>query len=146
MIMVNKKLIPQEILKDSVLLNLASAYFTIGKRLEQKTKCSQTRGFIMSTLRGGAALNQNQIATMLGFDRTVVHRAIKTMIQEGLLSERKADTGRALLVQLTAKGNKYRDGLIKERRAAEDKLRTELTPAQASDLIRLLKRVAELEI
>ncbi|HXN28812.1 MAG TPA: MarR family winged helix-turn-helix transcriptional regulator [Candidatus Acidoferrales bacterium] len=144
--MVNKKLIPQEILKDSVLLNLASAYFTIGKRLEQKTKCSQTRGFIMSTLRGGAALNQNQIATMLGFDRTVVHRAIKTMIQEGLLSERKADTGRALLVQLTAKGNKYRDGLIKERRAAEDKLRTELTPAQASDLIRLLKRVAELEI
>ena len=146
MIMVNKKLIPQENMKDSVLLNLASAYFTIGKRLEQKTKCSQTRGFIMSTLRGGAALNQNQIATMLGFDRTVVHRAIKTMIQEGLLSERKADTGRALLVQLTAKGNKYRDGLIKERRAAEDKLRTELTPAQASDLIRLLKRVAELEI
>ena len=146
MTIVDKKLIPQEILKDSVLLNLASAYFTIGKRLEQKTKCSQTRGFIMSTLRGGAALNQNQIATMLGFDRTVVHRAIKTMIQEGLLSERKADTGRALLVQLTAKGNKYRDGLIKERRAAEDKLRTELTPAQASDLIRLLKRVAELEI
>jgi DNA-binding MarR family transcriptional regulator len=63
-----------------------------------------------------------------------------------LLSERKADTGRALLVQLTAKGNKYREGLIKERRAAEDKLRAELTPAQASTLIRLLKRVAELEI
>jgi DNA-binding MarR family transcriptional regulator len=146
MIIVDKKLIPQEILKDSVLVNLASAYFAIGKRLEQKTKCSQTRGFIMSTLRGGAALNQNQIATMLGFDRTVVHRAIKTMIHEGLLSERKADTGRALLVQLTAKGNKYRDGLVKERRAAEDKLRRELTPAQASTLIRLLKRVADLEI
>ena len=146
MIMVNKKLIPQEILKDSVLLNLASAYFAIGKRLEQKTKCSQTRGFILSTLRGGAALNQNQIATMLGYDRTVVHRAIKTMIHEGLLSERKADMGRALLVQLTAKGNTYRDGLIKERRAAEDTLRKELTPAQASTLIRLLQRVAELEI
>jgi DNA-binding MarR family transcriptional regulator len=146
MIIVDKKLIPQEILKDSVLLNLASAYFAIGKRLEHRTRCSQTRGFIMSTLRGGAALNQNQIATMLGFDRTVVHRAIKTMIHEGLLSERKADTGRALLVQLTAKGNKYREGLINERRAAEDKLRAELTPAQASTLIRLLKRVAELEI
>jgi DNA-binding MarR family transcriptional regulator len=146
MIAVDKKLIPQEILRDSVLLHLASAYFAIGKRLEQKTKCSQTRGFIMSTLRGGVALNQNQIATTLGFDRTVVHRAIKTMIHEGLLSERTADTGRALLVQLTAKGNKYREGLIKERRAAEDKLREELTPARASALIRLLKRVAELEI
>jgi DNA-binding MarR family transcriptional regulator len=146
MIIVDKTLIPQEIVKDSVLLNLAAAYFAIGKRLEQKTKCSQTRGLIMSTLRGGAALNQNQVATMLGFDRTVVHRAIKTMIHEGLLSERKAEAGRALLVQLTAKGNKYREGLIKERRAAEDKLRTKLTPAQASTLIRLLKRVAELEI
>jgi DNA-binding MarR family transcriptional regulator len=146
MIVVDKKLIPQEILKDSVLLNLASAYFAIGKRLEQKTKCSQTRGFILSTLRGGAVLNQNQIATMLGFDRTVVHRAIKTMIHEGLVSERKADTGRALLLQLTAKGNKYREGLIKERRAAEDKLRKELTPAQASTLIQLLQQVAELEI
>jgi DNA-binding MarR family transcriptional regulator len=146
MIVVDKKLIPHEILKDSVLLNLASAYFAIGKRLEQKTKCSQTRGFIMSTLRGGAALNQNQIATMLGFDRTVVHRAIKTMIHERLLSERKADTGRALLVQLTGKGNKYRESLIKERRAAEDRLREALTPSEASTLIRLLQRVAELEI
>jgi DNA-binding MarR family transcriptional regulator len=126
-------------------VHLASAYFAIGKRLEQKTKCSQTRGFIMSTLRDGAARNQNQIATMLGFDRTVVHRAIKTMIHEGLLSERKADTGRALLVQLTAKGNKYREGLIKARRAAEDKLRKEFRPAQVSTLIRLLKRVAALE-
>jgi DNA-binding MarR family transcriptional regulator len=146
MIIVDKKLIPLEILKDSVLLNLASAYFAIGRRLEQKTKCSQTRGYIMSALRGAAALNQNQIATMLGLDRTVVHRAIKTMIHEGLLSERKAETGRALLVQLTKKGNKYRECLIKERRAAEDKLRKELTPAQASTLMQLLKQVAEVEI
>jgi DNA-binding MarR family transcriptional regulator len=83
---------------------------------------------------------------MLGFDRTVVHRAIKAMIHEGLLSERKADTGRSLLVQLTAKGNKYREGLVKERRAAEAKLRKELTPGEASTLIRLLQRVADLQI
>lgn len=145
MIAVDKKLIPQEILKDSVILHLASAYFSIGKRLEQKTQCSQTRGFIMSTLRGGASLNQNQIATMLGFDRTVVHRAVKTMIQEGLLSERKAESGRPLLVQLTAKGNKYREYLIEERRAVDEKLRKQLTPDEISILIRLLKRVAELE-
>src|SRR5262252_5562867 len=127
MIGVDKKLIPQEILKDSALLHLAQAYFSVTKQLEKKTQCSQTRGFIMSTLRGGASLNQNQIATMLGFDRTVVHRAVKTMIQEGLLSERKAETGRALLVQLTAKGNRYRESLIKERRDAEEKLREQLT-------------------
>lgn len=142
---VDKKLIPQEILKDSVILHLASAYFAVGKRLEQKTQCSQTRGFILSTLRGGASLNQNQIATLLGFDRTVVHRAVKTMIREGLLSERKAESGRALLVQLTAKGNKYRESLIKERRALDDHLREHFTADDIADLLRLLKRLAELE-
>jgi DNA-binding MarR family transcriptional regulator len=140
---VDKKLIPQEILKDSVILHLASAYFAVGKRLEQKTQCSQTRGFILSTLRGGASLNQNQIATLLGFDRTVVHRAVKTMIREGLLSERKAGFGRALLVQLTAKGNKYRESLIKERRAMDDHLRERFTADDVASLLRLLKRLAE---
>src|SRR5215510_1497686 len=133
-LVVDKKLIPQEILKDSVILHLALAYFSIGKRLEQKTQCSQTRGFILSTLRGGASLNQNQIATMLDFDRTVVHRAVKAMIEEGLLSERKAEKGRALLVQLTAKGNKYREFLIKERRALDEQLRQHFTPEETSTL------------
>ena len=145
MIGVDKTLIPQEILKDSALVHLAQAYFSVTKQLEKKTKCSQTRGFIMSALRGGVSLNQNQIATMLGFDRTVVHRAIRTMIEEGLLSERKAETGRALLIQLTPKGNKYRESLIKERRAAEEKLREQLTSGEATTLIQLLKRIAELE-
>jgi DNA-binding MarR family transcriptional regulator len=117
----------------------------VGKQLEQKTQCSQTRGFILSTLRGGAALNQNQIATLLGFDRTVVHRAVRTLIEEGLLSERKAKEGRALLVHLTAKGNKYREYLIKERRAAEERLRAELTPEEIATLLRLLKVVGEVK-
>src|SRR5713226_3136744 len=145
MIIVEKKLIPQEILSDSILVHLAAAYYSVGKQLEQKTQCSQTRGFILSTLRGGASRNQNEIATLLGFDRTVVHRAIKTMIQEGLLSERKAKSGRALLVQLTAKGNKYREYLIKERRAAEEKLRKELTPDEIAAMLRLLKAIAEVK-
>ncbi len=145
MIAINKKLIPAEILKGSVLVHIALAYFSVGKRLEQKTRCSQTRGFIMSTLRGGAVLNQNQIATLLGFDRTVVHRSIKTMLQEGLVSERRAESGRALLVQLTPKGNKYRELLIRERRAAEEKVRQKLTPQQTATLIRLLKTVAEVD-
>jgi DNA-binding MarR family transcriptional regulator len=146
MIVVEKKPIPAEILKDSVLLHLAAAYFSIGKRLEQKTQCSQTRGFVLSTLRGGAALNQNQIATLLGFDRTAVHRCIRSMIQEGLVSERKANSGRALLVQLTPKGTRYREYLIKERQEAEKKLRKELTPEECAILVRLLKVVAELEL
>src|SRR6266436_8261016 len=146
MIIVPKKDIPQHILRDSVLAHVSAAYFSVGKRLERKTRCSATRGFILSTLRGGASLNQNQIATLLGFDRTVVHRAVKTMIREGLLSERKAESGRALLVQLTAKGNKYRESLIKERRALDDHLRGRFTSDDVSNLLRLLKRVAESEV
>ena len=68
------------------------------------------------------------------------------MIHEGLLSERKAGTGRALRVQLTAKGNRYRERLIKERRAAEEKVREKLTAREAATLIRLLQRIAELEL
>ena len=142
---VPKKDIPQDILRDSVLAHVAAAYFSVGKRLERKTQCSATRGFILSTLRGGAALNQNQIATLLGFDRTVVHRAIKSMVQEGLVSERKAKSGRAIHVTLTPKGHQYRKRLINTRIAADDKLRKELTPEERTTLLRLLKLIAELE-
>ena len=145
MTIVDKRTIPPEILKDSAIVHIAQAYFAIAKRLEQQTKCSATRGFIMSTLRDGASLNQNQIATLLGLDRTVVHRSIRTMIAEGLLSERRAAAGRALLVQLTAKGNKYREYLIRERRAVDEELRKVLTPQEISTLIRLLTVAAELK-
>ena len=145
MIIFEKKLIPEDILRDSVLAHVASAYFSIGKRLEQKTRCSETRGFIMSTLRGDAALNQNQIATLLGFDRTVVHRAVKTMVREGLVSEKKASRGKAILVRLTAKGNKYREHLIKERKAADEKIRKTLSREDRTTLLRLLKVVSELD-
>ena len=145
MIIVPKTDIPQDILSDSVLAHVAAAYFSVGKGLERKTRCSATRGFILSTLRGGATLNQNQIATVLGFDRTVVHRAIKSMVQEGLVSEKKAKTGRAIHVKLTPKGHAYRKRLIAARVAADDRLRKELTPDERATLLRLLKLVAELE-
>lgn len=145
MITAPTKNIPQDILTDSVLAHIAAAYSSVTKKLERKTGCSATRGFILSTLRSGAALNQNQIAKLLGFDRTVVHRAIKTMVQEGLLSERKAESGRAILVGLTAKGHKYRERLISVRIAADDKLREELTREERTNLLRLLKMIAELE-
>lgn len=139
------KEIPDDILKGSVLAHIAAAYFSVGKRLQRKTQCSATRGFILSTLRGGATLNQNQIATLLGFDRTVVHRAIKSMVQEGLVSERKAQSGRAIHVQLTAKGSKYRERLIKARVAADEVVRQQMTPQERDTLLRLLKLVAECE-
>jgi len=143
--MLPKREIPEDILRDSVLAHIAAAYFSVGRRLERKTQCSATRGFILNALRDGAGLNQNQIANMIGFDRTVVHRAIKTMVQEGLLSEKKAASGKALVVQLTHKGNRYRQNLIKIRRAADDKLQQEMTAEARDTLIRLLKQVAETE-
>src|SRR5258708_33718371 len=123
---VPRKEVPGDILKDSVLAHIAAAYFSVGKRLERKTRCSATRGFILSTLRGGTTLNQNQIATLLSFDRTVVHRAITSMAQEGLGSERKAKSGRAIHVRLTPKGNKSRERLIKARMAANQTGRQQL--------------------
>lgn len=141
---VPRKEIPDDILKDSVLAHIAAAYFSVGKRLERKTRCSATRGFILSTLRGGVTLNQNQIARLLGLDRTVVHRAIKSMAQEGLVSERKANSGRAIHVQLTPKGNRYRERLIKARVAADQNIRRQLTSDERAILLRLLKLISEL--
>ena len=140
-----RKEVPEDILRDSVLAHIAAAYFSVGKSLERKTGCSATRGFILSTLRGGATLNQNQIATLLGLDRTVVHRAIKSMVRAGLVSERKAKSGRAIHVQLTPKGNKYRERLIKARVAADENVQRQLTSDERATLLRLLKLIAELE-
>jgi DNA-binding MarR family transcriptional regulator len=137
--------IPDEILKDSVLAHLAAAYFSVGKRLERKTECSATRGFILSTLGHGTALNQNQIATLLGFDRTVVHRAVKSLAQEGLVSENPQESGRAIRIRLTAKGRKYRDRLIEARETADESVRQKTTPEEREMLVRLLKLVAECE-
>jgi DNA-binding MarR family transcriptional regulator len=139
MILADKKLIPKEILKDSVLVHLAAAYFHITRRMEQKTKCSQTRGFVLATL------NQNQIATLLGLDRTVVHRTVKSLIREGLVAERKAPSGRALLLQLTAKGNRYRSVLIQQRSAVDEKVRRQLSARQFPRLIRLLEILSTLD-
>lgn len=139
------KEIPENILRDSVLAHIAAAYFSVGKRLERKTGCSATRGFILSTLRDGATLNQNQIATLLGIDRTVVHRAIKSMAQEKLVSEHKAKSGRAIQVQLTPKGRKYRERLIEARTTADESVRRQMTPEERETLLRLLQLVAECE-
>ncbi|HEY1985835.1 MAG TPA: MarR family transcriptional regulator [Terracidiphilus sp.] len=139
------KEIPEDILKGSVLAHLAAAYFSVGKRLERKTQCSATRGFILSALRDGTPLNQNQIATLLGFDRTVVHRAIKSLAQEGLVSEHRAESGRAIRIQLTAKGRKYRERLIEARAAAEESVRRHMSKTDRETFLRLLKLVAECE-
>jgi DNA-binding MarR family transcriptional regulator len=138
--------IPQNILKDSTLAHVASAYFSVGKQLERKTQCSATRGFILSALRDGATPNQNQIATQLGLDRTVVHRAIKTMKQEGLVKERRAKTGRAIHVILTPMGKAYRKRLIAARVAADQKLKEQMTAQEQHTLIRLLKVVTDSEL
>ena len=143
--MIPETKIPDDILKDSLLAHLAAAYFGVVKRLERKTGCSATRGFILSSLSHDAGLNQNQIATRLGLDRTVVHRAIKTMLKEGLVSERKAKTGRALLLHLTPKGERLHQALIQHRRSADEKVRQALTASEREALTRQLKAIAETE-
>jgi DNA-binding MarR family transcriptional regulator len=143
--MLPSKEIPEEILNDSVLAHIAAAYFAVGKRLERRTQCSATRGFILSTLRDGTTLNQNQIATLLGFDRTVVHRAIKSLAKEGLVSEHRAKSGRAIQVQLTVKGRRYRERLISARITADESVRRQMTEEQRETLLRLLRLVAECE-
>ena len=99
----------------------------------------------MSALRGGAERNQNQIAKLLGFDRTVVHRSIRTMLKEGLVSKVKAASGRSFVIRLTSKGEKYRGTLVRERRAAEEKLARMLVVEDRAALLRLLKLIAEVE-
>jgi len=146
MISVDRRSIPNEILQGSVLAHLAAAYFSVSKQLEAKTGCSQTRGFILASLRGGSELNQNQIARLLGFDRTVVHRAIGTMLKEGLVSKTKADAGRAFAIRLTSKGKQYREQLVKERRAAEEKVAETMNGKERSMLLDLLARVADLKL
>jgi DNA-binding MarR family transcriptional regulator len=143
--MLPSKEIPEQILNDSVLAHIAAAYFAVGKRLERKTQCSATRGFILSTLRDGTTLNQNQIATLLGFDRTVVHRVIKSLAKEGLVSEHRAKSGRAIQVQLTVKGRRYRERLISARMTADESVRRQMTEEERETLRRLLRLVAECE-
>jgi len=96
-------------------------------------------------LRDGTTLNQNQIATLLGFDRTVVHRAIKSLAQEGLVSEHRAKSGRAIKVQLTAKGRRYQERLIEARVTADESVRRQMTSEERETLLRLLKLVTECE-
>jgi DNA-binding MarR family transcriptional regulator len=141
-----KQEVPQHILKDSVLAHIAAAYFSAGKQLEKKTNCSATRGFILSTFRDAATLNQNQIATLLNLDRTVVHRSIKTMVRERLIAEKKAKSGRSILLSLTPKGAAYRKRLIQARVAADEKVRKALTRKDRATLVRLLKQVSDLEL
>ena len=134
--------VPRHILKESVLAHIAAAYFSVGKQLEKRTNCSATRGFILSTFRDAATRNQNQIATQLNLDRTVVHRAIKTMVREGLLTETKASSGRAILLSLTTKGSAYRKYLIRTRVSADAKVRQALSEKERATLVRLLKQIA----
>jgi DNA-binding MarR family transcriptional regulator len=67
------------------------------------------------------------------------------MAQEGLVSEKKANSGRAIHVRLTPKGNKYRERLIKARMDADESVRHQVTSDERATLLRLLKLIAELE-
>ena len=138
--------IPEHILEDSVLAHVAAAYFAVSKQLERKTQCSSTRGFVLSTLRDGTMLNQNQIAKLLNIDRTVVHRTIRGLVEEGLVTEHKAKSGRAIELRLSPRGKKYREQLIEARKSADQSIRTSMTSEDRKTLLSLLKQVALCEL
>lgn len=140
-----EKKVPNKILRESALAHIAAAYFSVWKRLERKTQCSATRGFVLSALRDGQTPNQNQIATLLGIDRTVVHRTIKSLVQEGLVAEHKIKSGRAIQLRLTTKGKQYRQRLIEARAAADESVRLKMTSEEWETLLKLLKLVTECE-
>jgi DNA-binding MarR family transcriptional regulator len=68
------------------------------------------------------------------------------LAREGLVSERKAKSGRAIQIQLTAKGRKYRERLIAARETADEAVRRQMTSQERETLLRLLKLVAECEL
>src|SRR5580698_6524512 len=127
---------------ESVILSLYAAYQTIGKALERRIQVPATRGWILASFRGGANLNQNQIANLLGIDRTVIHRTVKALIKEGLLQETPAPSGRSLLLSLTGMGEKARQELIRERKALEAEVRANLGQGKSETLLLLLRTLA----
>jgi DNA-binding MarR family transcriptional regulator len=75
-----------------------------------------------------------------------VHRAIKSLAKERLVSEHRAKSGRAIRVQLTAKGRKYRERLIEARETADESVRRQMSSEERETLLRLLKLVAECDL
>ena len=83
-------------------------------------------------LQSSAELNQNQIATLLGLDRTVVHRAIKAMVQEGACVGEKSKIGQSNSHYVDGKRPQIRrKRLIDARIAADHENFKELTRENA---------------
>jgi DNA-binding MarR family transcriptional regulator len=68
------------------------------------------------------------------------------MVHDGLVARKKGKSGRGILIRLTAKGQRYREFLIQQRRLADAKLSAEMSPQERSTLARLLKLIAELDL
>jgi len=68
------------------------------------------------------------------------------MLKEGLVSKTKAGAGRTFTIHLTSKGEKYREQLIKERRAAEEKVAKLMNARERNELLHLLTRTADVKL
>lgn len=133
-----RKILPAEIIEGSVIFPLLGAYDIVARELELATGLSQTRLMILILFRGGVQYNQNQVATALGADRTVVHRVLKTMLADKLLIEKRVEGRRAISLKLSAKGEAVRLDVIKARRQIDAKLARTL---DARALTKLLGQV-----
>lgn len=126
--------VPAQTQRASLILSLVAAHSAIIREMESRAKMTLTRGQVLAAFRGGAVLNQNQVAKHLGMDRTVVHRTIRSLVEEGYLLEAPAEKGRSLLLKLTAKGEGFRETMIRERKHLDASFSELLGPAVADTL------------
>jgi DNA-binding MarR family transcriptional regulator len=129
---------------DSVVIQIARAYWSVIRTFEAKSQSSHSRLLILSLFRKGASFNQNQIATILDLDRTVAHRILKTMVKDDVLTERRSEVGRQILLTLTPHGEQVREGLIRERTSLDKRIARQLNPGELENLIKMLEQIAAL--
>ncbi|MBQ6622398.1 MAG: MarR family transcriptional regulator [Mogibacterium sp.] len=92
--------------------------------------------------RHGMEAPQKEIEEFLGVSHPTVAGLVKRLESKGFVATRADEQDRRTkLVRLTDKALALGDHMREERRKGEEKLRGSLTPAEAEELLRLLKIV-----
>ena len=130
---------------DSIVLGILRAYWAVVRGFETRTGASHSRLLILRLFRRGVTFNKNQVANQLGFDRTVVHRVVRTMVEDGLLAETRSETGRQVMLSLTERGKAVREELILQKRALDRRIGAQYEPGELTRFREMLDRVAAME-
>jgi len=125
-------------------VHLAAAILFGGKATAQNA-CSQTRGFILSLCAAAPLLApEPKLPATAGLSTDRGHRANRNHYSEVLLSERKAPSGRALLVPTHAKGQ-YREFSIRNAGGGGQSSEELISQRNSQLLFRLLQVIVKLD-